>query len=92
VRTNKPEVRKQVLGGDHGELRMPEAEAAARRRPPAIDRLEGTDLVTTTALAQRMRGVLESALGKGEVVSQEPITGSEDFLTSWSRRIPGFLI
>jgi len=49
-----------------------EAEAAGAPRPPAIDRLEGTDLVyNDPALAQRMRGVLESALGKGEVVSQE---------------------
>jgi len=79
VRTNKPEVRKQVLAAIT-RITNAEAEAAGAPRPPAIDRLEGTDLVyNDPALAQRMRGVLESALGKGEVVSQEPITGSEDF-------------
>jgi hippurate hydrolase len=90
VRTNKPEVRKQVLAAIT-RITNAEAEAAGAPRPPAIDRLEGTDLVyNDPALAQRMRGVLESALGKGEVVSQEPITGSEDFSYFVEQGIPGF--
>jgi len=90
VRTNKPEVRKQVLAAIT-RITNAEAEAAGAPRPPAIDRLEGTDLVyNDPALAQRMRGVLESALEKGEVVSQEPITGSEDFSYFVEQGIPGF--
>jgi hippurate hydrolase len=90
VRTNKPEVRKQVLAAIT-RITNAEAEAAGAPRPPAIDHLEGTDLVyNDPALAQRMRGVLESALGKDEVVSQEPFTGSEDFSYFVEQGIPGF--
>ncbi|MFZ0417057.1 MAG: amidohydrolase [Candidatus Sulfotelmatobacter sp.] len=90
VRTNKPEVRKQVLAAIT-RITNAEAEAAGAPRPPAIDHLEGTDLVyNDPALAQRMRGVLESALGKDEVVTQEPITGSEDFSYFVEQGIPGF--
>jgi amidohydrolase len=90
VRTNKPEVRKQVLAAIT-RITNAEAEAAGAPRPPAIDHLEGTDLVyNDPALAERMRGVLEAALGKGEVVTQEPITGSEDFSYFVEQGIPGF--
>src|ERR1019366_6716084 len=79
VRTNKPEVRKQVLAAI-ARITKAEAEAAGAPRPPALDHYEGTDLVyNDPALAERLRGALESALGKDHVVMQEPITGSEDF-------------
>jgi hippurate hydrolase len=42
------------------------------------------------ALAQRLREVLESALGKENVVTAEPITGSEDFSYFVEQGIPGF--
>ena len=41
-------------------------------------------------LAQRLRGTLESALGKDDVVIQEPITASEDFSNFIAQGIPGF--
>ncbi len=90
VRTNKPEVRKQVLAAIT-RISNAEAEAADAPRPPLIDRYEGTDLVyNDPALAQRMRGVLESTLGKDRVVMAEPITASEDFSYFVEQGIPGF--
>jgi amidohydrolase len=90
VRTNKPEVRTQVLAAI-ARITKGEAEAAGAPRPPVIDRYESTDLVyNDPALAQRLRGVLELALGKENVVSQEPITPSEDFAFFVEQGIPGF--
>lgn len=90
VRTNKPEVRKQVLTAI-SRITKGEAEAAGVPREPLIDRYEGTDLVyNDPILAERLRGVLEAALGKDRVVTQEPITASEDFSCFTEQGIPGF--
>jgi amidohydrolase len=90
VRTNKPEVRQQVLAAI-ARITKAEAEAAGAPRAPSIDHYEGADLVyNDPALAQRLRGALESALGKDKVVTQEPITASEDFSYFVEQGIPGF--
>jgi amidohydrolase len=90
VRTNKPEVRKQVLEAI-ARITKEEAEAAGARPRPLIDHYEGTDLVyNDPALAQRLRGALESALGKENVIADEPITASEDFSYFVEQGIPGF--
>jgi amidohydrolase len=90
VRTRNAEVRKQVLASI-ARITKAEAEAAGAPRAPSIDHYEGTDLVyNEPALAQRLRGVLESALGKENVVSEEPITASEDFSYFTEQGIPGF--
>ena len=90
VRTNKTEVRKQVLAAID-RITKAEAEAAGAPRPPLIEHYEATDLVyNDPALAERMRGVLEAALGKENVVSEEPITASEDFSYFVEQGIPGF--
>jgi amidohydrolase len=91
VRTNKPEVRKQVLAAI-SRITKAEAEAADAPRPPSIDHYEGTDLVyNDPALAQRLRGVLESASGQRiNVLIEEPITPSEDFSYFTEQGIPGF--
>jgi hippurate hydrolase len=68
-----------------------EAEAADAPREPTIERYEQTDSVyNDPALAQRLRGVLESALGKDNVTTDEPHTGSEDFSYFVEQGIPGF--
>ena len=60
-------------------------------RPPLVEHTEGTDLVyNDPALAQRLKGPLEAALGKDNVVIEEPITGSEDFSFYIAQGIPGF--
>ena len=90
VRTNKAEVRKQVLAAID-RITKAEAEAAGVPRPPSIDHYEGTDLVyNDPALALRLKGVLETALGKDNVVIEEPITASEDFSYFTEQGIPGF--
>jgi amidohydrolase len=90
VRTNKVEVRQQVLAAI-GRITKAEAEAAGAPRPPLIEHYEATDVVyNDPALAQRLRGVLESALGKENVVTAEPITASEDFSYYVEQGIPGF--
>ena len=90
VRTNKPEVRKQILAAI-ARITKAEAEGAGAPRPPTIERYEGTDLVyNDPALAQRLRGALEAALGKDGVVTQEPFTASEDFSYFVEQGIPGF--
>jgi amidohydrolase len=90
VRTNKPEVRKQVLAAI-ARICKAEAEAGGAPRAPALDSYEGTDLVyNDPALAERLRGVLEAALGKNNVVTADPITASEDFSYFVEQGIPGF--
>lgn len=90
VRTNKAEVRKQVLAAI-ARITKAEAEAAGAPRPPLIDHYEGTDLVyNDPALAQRLRGALDAALGPNNVVTEEPITASEDFSYFVEQGIPGF--
>jgi amidohydrolase len=90
VRTRNAEVRKQVLAAI-ARITKAEAEAAGAPRAPLLDHYEGTDLVyNDPALAQRLRGALEAALGKDNVVMEEPITASEDFSYYVEQGIPGF--
>ncbi len=90
VRTNQPDVRKQVLAAID-RITKAEAEAAGAPRPPSIDHYEGTDFVyNDPALAMRLKGALQAALGKGNVVIEDPITASEDFSFFTAQGIPGF--
>jgi len=90
VRTYKAEVRKQVLAAI---TRITKAEAGAGGAPrePSIEHYESTESVyNDPALAQRLRGTLESAIGKDNVVIDEPHTGSEDFSYFVEQGIRGF--
>jgi amidohydrolase len=90
VRTRKADVRKQVLAAIE-RITKAEAEAAGAPRAPAIEHYEATDLVyNDPALAERLRGTLETALGKGNVVTEEAHTASEDFSFFVEQGIPGF--
>ena len=90
IRTYKNDVRKQVLAAI-ARITKAEAEAAGAPREPSIERYEGTDAVyNEPALAQRLRPPLEAALGKDNVVTEEPITASEDFSVFVEQAIPGF--
>jgi hippurate hydrolase len=92
VRTYKADVRKQVLAAIT-RITTAEAEAAAAPRAPLIDRYEGADAVyNDPALAQRLRAVLEDALGRDNVLITEPITPSEDFSVFVEQGIPGFYL
>ena len=88
VRSYKAEVRKQVLAAI---TRITNAEAVAAGSPkePLIERTGGTDSVyNDPALEQRLRGPLEAALGKDNVISDEPITASEDYSYFIAQGVP----
>ena len=88
VRTYKAEVRKQVLAAI-ARITKAEAAAAGAPREPTIDHYESTDSVyNNPALAERLKGTLESALGKKHVVIEESHTGSEDYSVFVEHGIP----
>lgn len=90
VRSYKPEVRKQLLAAI-ARITKAEADAAGAPRAPLIERYETTDAVyNEPALAQRLGGVLESALGRENVVANEPGMASEDFSYFTAQGIPSF--
>jgi len=90
VRTYKADVRKHVLEAIT-RITKAEAQAAGAPREPAIDDFEATDAVyNDPKLADRLTGVLQAALGKDNVLQEEPITASEDFSYFVEAGIPGF--
>jgi metal-dependent amidase/aminoacylase/carboxypeptidase family protein len=92
VRTNKADVRKQVLAAIT-RITNAEAQAAGVPRAPTIDRYEMTDAVyNDPGLAQQLRSSLEAALGKDNVVTSDPMTASEDFSAFIAQGIPGFYL
>lgn len=92
VRTYKPEVRRQVLDAIT-RIAAAEAQAAGAPRAPLIERYERTDAVyNDPALTQHLRTVLETALTSDRVVSEDPVTASEDFSAFIQQGIPGFYL
>ena len=90
VRSYKPEIRKQLLAAIDRIVKG-EAEAAGVKRLPEVSHYEGTDSVyNDPALAQRLKSVLDTALGKSNVEIVPPIMGSEDFSVFLEQGIPGF--
>ncbi|HYK90841.1 MAG TPA: amidohydrolase [Acidobacteriota bacterium] len=90
VRTYNPEIRKQVLAAIT-RIAKAEAQAAGARREPLIEQYEATDAVyNDPALATDLRGPIEAVLGKDNVVTAEPIMGSEDFSYFIAAGIPSF--
>jgi len=90
VRTYKAEVRKQVLAAI-ARITKAEAAAAGAPREPSIEPYEGTDSVyNDPALADRLKGTLEAALGKENVIVEGPHTGSEDYSVFVEQGIPSF--
>ncbi len=90
VRSYKPGVRKQLLAAI-SRIAKAEAVAAAAPREPLIEHYESTDAVyNDPALAQRLAPVLESAIGKDNVLEGEPEMGSEDYSYFIEQGIPSF--
>jgi amidohydrolase len=90
VRSYKPEVRKQVLAAIE-RITKAEATAAGAPREPRIEHYEATDAVyNDPALSQRLEEVLESTLGKDNVVVEEPGMASEDFSFLTAQGVPSF--
>ena len=79
VRTFSADVRKQILAAIT-RITNAEAEAAGAAKVPLIEHLEWTDSVyNNPALEERLRGPLESALGKHNVLITGPFSASEDY-------------
>jgi hippurate hydrolase len=90
VRSYKPEVRKLMLAAIERITRA-EASAAGATQEPKIEHYEATDAVyNDPALAHRLQGVLESALGKDRVVLDDPGMASEDFSYFTAQGVPSF--
>jgi len=65
--------------------------ASGAQPEPLIEHYEATDAVyNDPALAQRLKPVLESAIGKENVAVAEPIMGSEDFSYFIAQGVPSF--
>src|SRR5207248_2645264 len=78
VRTYKSDVRAEILDAIR-RIANAESECARAPRLPLIERYEATDAVyNNPALAERLRGALESGLGKGNVSIEGPRAWSED--------------
>jgi amidohydrolase len=90
VRSYKPEVRKQVLAAIE-RITKAEANAAGAIQEPTIEQYEATDAVyNDPALDQRLQPVLESTLGKANVVVEDPGMASEDFSYFTAQGVPSF--
>jgi amidohydrolase len=90
IRSYQPEVRKQILAAI-ARITKAEAEAAGAPREPLIEEYESTDAVyNDPALAQRLRRTLDTALGKDNVVTAEPLMVSEDYAYFVEQGIPSF--
>jgi hippurate hydrolase len=92
VRSYEPETRKHLLASIE-RIAKAEAEAAGAEQMPEIAHPESTDaLYNDPRLAARMRPVLESALGKDNVMDTPPIMGSEDFSVYGEQGVPSLFI
>jgi amidohydrolase len=88
VRTFKADVRKQVLAAIT-RITNAESQAGGAPKEPLIEHYESTDSVyNDPALAQRLRAPLEAALGKENVITEEPITPSEDYAFFIEQGVP----
>lgn len=90
VRSYKPEVRKHLLAAIERVARG-EAMAAGAEKMPLVERYESTGAVyNDPVLTAHLAGTLEGVLGKGSVVTEDPITTSEDYAYFVEAGIPSF--
>jgi hippurate hydrolase len=90
VRSYTPEVRQHLLAAIE---RVAKAEAAAggAEKAPLVEKYESTSAVyNDPVLNRRLAGVLESVVGKGNVVQEEPLMTSEDYSVYIEQGIPSF--
>lgn len=92
LRTYSPEVRSRMVDSIARVINA-QAQMAGAPRAPLIDHAHGTPAVyNDPALTDRMRAVLETALGKENVVSGAPQSASDDFSEFVAQGIPGFFM
>src|SRR5215471_18042204 len=79
VRSYKPEVRKHLLASIE-RIAKAEATASGAEKMPLVEEYESTSAVyNDPVLTQHLGGVLESVVGKGNVVKEDPLMTSEDY-------------
>jgi len=90
VRSYKPEVRQHLLAGIE-RVAKAEAMAAGAEKMPLIEKYESTSAVyNDPVLTKHLAATLEDVLGKGTVVTEEPIMTSEDYSYFVEQGIPSF--
>jgi amidohydrolase len=90
VRSYKPEVRQHLLSAIE-RVAKAEAEAGGAEKMPTIEKYESTGAVyNDPVLTQHLAGVLESVVGKGNVVKEDPLMTSEDYSVFIEQGIPSF--
>jgi hippurate hydrolase len=90
VRSYKPDVRKHLLAGIE-RVAKAEAMAAGAEKMPLVEKYESTSAVyNDPVLTQHLAATLESVLGKGAVVTEEPIMTSEDYSYFVEQGVPSF--
>jgi amidohydrolase len=90
VRSYKPDVRQHLLAGIERIVKA-EAIAAGAEKMPLIEKYESTSAVyNDPVLTQHLAAALEGVLGKGTVVTEEPIMTSEDYSYFVDQGIPSF--
>lgn len=88
VRSRKNEVREHVLASID-RVAKGEAIASGAEKMPLIEKYESTSAVyNDPVLAEHLIPVLESALGKGNVLLQDPIMASEDYAAFIEAGVP----
>ncbi len=90
VRSYKPEVRRHLLEAIE-RVAKAEAMAAGAEKMPLVERYESTAAVyNDPVLTQHLTGALEGVVGKGNVVTEDPIMTSEDFSYFVEQGVPSF--
>src|SRR5689334_13082068 len=90
VRSFKPDVRQHLLAGIE-RVAKAEAMAAGAEKMPLVEKYESTSAVyNDPVLTQHLASTLEGVLGKGSVVTEEPIMTSEDYSVFVEQGIPSF--
>jgi hippurate hydrolase len=88
VRSRKPEIRERLLASID-RVAKGEAVASGAEKMPLIEKYESTSAVyNDPVLANHLIPILESALGKNNVILQEPIMASEDYAAFIEAGVP----
>jgi hippurate hydrolase len=90
VRSYKPDVRQHLLAGID-RVAKAEAMAAGAEKMPLVEKYESTSAVyNDPVLTQHLAATLEDVLGKGTVVTEDPIMTSEDYSYFVEQGVPSF--
>lgn len=90
VRSYKAEVRKHLLAAI-ARVAKAEAEASGAEKMPLVEEYESTSAVyNDPVLTQHLSAVLESVVGKGNIVKEDPLMTSEDYAVFIEQGIPSF--